>query len=93
MIKTLAKLVASRLREAADKIENGTCEVSEEDAASILSVISHEPLTKEEACSYLNLSRSRFDDLVRDNKIPKGRKHRGTSNLYWYKDELDLVIR
>ena len=59
----------------------------------ILSVIAHEPLTKEESCSYLNLSRSRFDDLVRLGTIPKGRKRRGTSTLYWYKDELDLVCR
>lgn len=93
MIDFISKLVCERLRDAADKIEKGECELSKDDACEILSVIAHEPLTKEESCSYLNLSRSRFDDLVRLGTIPKGRKRRGTSTLYWYKDELDLICR
>lgn len=93
MIDFISKLVCKRFRDAADKIEKGECELNKDDACKILSVIAHEPLTKEEACSYLNLSRSRFDDLVRLGTIPKGRKRRGTSTLYWYKDELDLICR
>ena len=93
MIDFISKLVCKRLRDVANKIEKGECELNKDDACKILSVIAHEPLTKEESCSYLNLSRSRFDDLVRLGTIPKGRKRRGTSTLYWYKDELDLVCR
>jgi len=50
-------------------------------------------LSKDEACSYLNLSRSRFDDLVREGKIPKGKKRQGFKELIWYKDELTEVLR
>lgn len=93
MIDFISKLVCKHLRDVANKIENGECELNKDDACKILSVIAHEPLTKEEACSHLNLSRSRFDDFVRLGIIPKGSKRRGTSTLYWYKDELDLINR
>ena len=93
MIDFISKLVCKHLRDVANKIENGECKLNKDDACKILSVIAHEPLTKEEACSHLNLSRSRFDDLVRLGIIPKGSKRRGTSTLYWYKDELDLINR
>ena len=93
MNKTLSKIVTKLLRETADKIDGGTCELSEEEAMSIVSALTHEAMSKESACAYMNLSRSRFDDLVREGKIPKGRKRKGFKELVWYKDELDTVIR
>ena len=87
------KLVAKYLREVANKIDSGECELSKTEAIDILSVVAHEPLTKEQACSYLNMSRSKFDDLVREGKVPKGKKRRGFKELIWYKDELTEVIR
>ena len=90
---SLKKLIARTLREIANKIDADTCELSEEQAMDIMSAISHEILSKEEACDYLNLSRSRFDDLVREGKLPKGRKRRGFKELFFYKDELIRAIR
>lgn len=89
----LKRVVTKLLRETADKIDSGNCELNEEQVMDIMSVLGHEVLSKDEACSYLNLSRSRFDDLVREGKIPKGRKRRGFKELYFYKDELNKVIR
>ena len=88
-MQALKKIVVRYLREAADKIESGNCELSETEAMDILKAISHEPLSKEQACSYMNLSRSRFDELIREKKLPKGRKRRGFKELVWFKDELD----
>ena len=93
MSNFLKRVVTKLLRETADKIDSGNCELNEEQAMDIMSVLGHEVLSKDEACSYLNLSRSRFDDLVREGKIPKGRKRRGFKELYFYKDELTKVIR
>jgi len=67
--------------------------LSKDEAIDILKVVAHEPLSKDEAMSLLNLGRSRFDDLVREGKIPKGRKRRGFKELVWYKDELLLISR
>ena len=89
----LRKYATKILREAADKIDAGTCELDEDQVMDIASVIGHQVLSKDEACSYLNLSRSRFDDLVREGKIPKGRKRRGFKELIFYKDELTKIIR
>lgn len=89
----LKRAVTKLLRETADKIDSGNCELNEEQAMDIMSVLGHEVLSKDEACNYLNLSRSRFDDLVREGKIPKGKKRRGFKELCFYKDELDKAIR
>lgn len=82
------KLISRQLRDIADRLDAGTSEISEDQAMDVLSMLTHEPLSKDQACSYLNLSRSRFDELVRLGELPKGRKRRGFKELLWYKDEL-----
>ncbi len=49
-------------------------------------------MSKEEVCEYLNISRSRFDDLVRAGIIPRGKKVKHKNNLVWYKDEIISAI-
>ena len=90
---SLKRLVTKLLRETADKIDTGNCELSDSEAMEIMSVLSHQAMSKEDACIYLNLSRSRFDDLVREGRLPKGRKRRGFKELRWYKDELDRCVK
>ena len=89
-MRTIKDRIVTLLRETADKIDTGTCEMSDAEAMEIMAVLSHETLSKESACMYLNLSRSRFDDLVRLGKLPKGKKRTGFKELVWYKDELNL---
>lgn len=84
------KLVVRYLREVADKIEVGNSELTETEAMDILKVIAHKSMSKEQACQYLNLSISRFDDYVRMGKIPKGKKVVGFKELRWFEDELLL---
>lgn len=91
-MQALNKLIVKYLREVADKIDAGTCELSDTEAMDIMRVLSHQSMSKEDACIYLNLSRSRFDDLVREGKLPRGRKRRGFKELTWWKDELDNAI-
>lgn len=93
MNKNIINFVVKQLRDVANKIEKGDCELTDEDAGVILSTISHTPMSKEQDCKYINLQRSRFDDLVREGRIPKGRKTLGRTGLTWFKDELDLAIR
>jgi predicted DNA-binding transcriptional regulator AlpA len=89
-MQALKKIVTKLLRETADKIDSGNCELSESEAMDIMSVLSHQVMSKEDACIYMNMSRSKFDDLVREGKLPKGRKRRGFKELVFYKDELDM---
>lgn len=65
-MQALKRLVSRLLRETANKIDADTCELSEEESLQIIEVLSHTALSKEKARIYLNLSRSRFDALVRE---------------------------
>lgn len=87
--KTIAKL----FRDIANKFDDDTCELSEDEAMDIINIVAHEALSKEEACIYMNLKTSRFDDLVRDGIIPKGVKRKGWKELRWYKNDLIKVIK
>ena len=89
-MQALKKLLTKLLRDTANKIDAGTCELSDEEATQMLEVLSHIALSKEQACIQLNMSRSRFDDLVRQGKLPKGKKRVGFKELFWYKDELKI---
>lgn len=84
----LLKSVIKYLRDTADKIEQGKCNLTEEQSMNILSVIANEELSKAQACQFLNVSRSRFDKLIEEGKIPKGKKVKGFNELRWIKYDL-----
>ena len=89
MDKELTKIFTKKIRELVDNLDAGNSEINEEQAIKILEIVAHRPMSKEEASIYLNMSTSKFDNLVRDGIIPKGRKRIGFKELVWYKDELD----
>lgn len=86
----LKKLVVKLLRETADKLDVGNSELSATEAMHIVSMLAHEPMSKEKSCLFLNLSRSKFDELVREGKLPEGRKRVGFKEKVWWKDELEF---
>lgn len=88
MGNVITKYIVNLLRNCADNIENNTCELNEEEQHLIMSVLAHRVMSKEQAYDYCKIQRSRFDELVRNNKLPKGRKRKGFKELVWYEDEL-----
>lgn len=88
-MKALLKMITKALRDTADKIDAGSCELTESEAMDILSIVAHNSMSKDSACRYLNISRSQFDSYVREGRMPKGRKVVGYKELRWYQDELD----
>lgn len=93
MNKSILNFVGKTLIDVGNKIINGECELTDEEAGLILGTVGHIKMNLEEACKYVNLKQSRFRDLVRDGTLPKDRKKAGDSKLYWFKDELDIAIR
>ena len=89
----MGNIVNKILRDIANKFDDDSCEISEDEAMDIINVVAHEALSKEEACIYMNLKTSRFDDLVRDGVIPKGVKRKDWKELRWYKNDLIKVIK
>lgn len=88
MNQKVCNVLGDLLIKTGDNIKTGNCEIEEEQALDIISIIAHIPVSKETASSALNMSTSKFDSLVRTGKLPKGRKNRGFKELRWYVDEL-----
>lgn len=73
------------------KIKAGKCELSQEQSDRIFNEIEKAldvPVSKEQACSILGISRSTFDARVAAGELPKGRHRRGFKELVWFKREL-----
>ena len=73
------------------KIKAGKCELSQEQSDRIFNEIEKAldvPVSKEQACSLLGISRSTFDARVAAGELPKGRHRRGFKELVWFKREL-----
>ena len=92
MREGLRNLLGDEIIKIGQDIKLNRCPMTDEQGLDILDIVRHKPMYKEQACEYINLQRSRFDDLVRDGILPKGRKDKG-GKLYWYQDELDKAIR
>lgn len=92
-MKIIRESLIKLLEDTVEKLKADTCEVSEEQAVEIIKVITHVPMSKEKAAMYLNMSTSRFDTLVREGYLPKGRKRLGWKEKRWYQDEIDDYIR
>ena len=88
----LIKTVVKYLRDTADQIEQGKCDLTNEQAMEIMSAIAHESMSRTQACKFLNVNKSRFFELISQGAIPKGRKVLGFTELRWYKDELIQAI-
>ena len=73
------------------RVKAGKCELSQEQADGIFAEIEKAidvPISKEQACSMLGISRSTFDARVAAGQLPKGRHRRGFKELIWFKNEL-----
>ena len=70
----IKNLLIKNLENILNKLKKEKCEVTEEEAMEIIQTIANEPLSKSQACNYLNISRSKFDNLIKQGKLPKGIK-------------------
>lgn len=78
-----------------DDIDAGNSNLTEEEALHIARVMNEvarrdKPMSKYQAYTYLNISRAKFDNLVREGKLPKGKKIPGWKELVWYKKDLKI---
>ena len=90
MIDSIRKPFVKILRDCADKIDAGNSEINEEQALQVMSIIAHEPVSMEVASQELNMSRTKFNNLINEGKLPKGRKIRGFKEKHWFLDELKI---
>ena len=79
-------------------INAGNCYLSEAEEVEIINLINKlsnkdRRMSKYEAYSYLNISRTKFDNLVKEGKIPQGKKQQEFKELSWTKKEIDEYIK
>lgn len=89
MLQTIKKYLLSIV----DDIDAGNSNIDEEEAIHITKMLKEAvrkdvPMSKYQAYTYLNISRATFDNLVREGKLPKGKKVPGFKELIWYKRDL-----
>ena len=93
MLKTIRAL----LLKIVDDIDAGNTNIEEDEGLRVIDLLKElvrtdAPMSKYQAYTYLNISRATFDNMVREGKLPKGKKVVGFKELQWYKKDL-LKIR
>lgn len=92
------KMIRALLAELIDRIDSGRCATTEEQNEKFLRCLEtfcgsgEKTYNKTEAIHYLGMSRSKFDTLRREGKLPKGKKCVGEVSRRWTKAELDEYI-
>ena len=94
----MLNVIKEQLLKIIENIDAGNSNISEEDAINTLKYIREltdqdKRLSKYQACQYLNISRSSFDNYVREGKLPRGKKEAGFKELSWSKKELKNYIK
>ena len=89
----MKRLLINLLRQCANDLENDSCLLTEQEISNSIDYIGKlvhdDTMSKAQACSYLKISRSSFDNLVRIGVLPRGKKVMGFKELRFYKSDLD----
>ena len=89
MLQTIKKLLLNIVSD----IDAGNSNIDEDEAMEIIKLLKETvrrdvPMSKYQAYTFLNISRATFDNLVREGKLPKGKKVAGFKELQWFKKDL-----
>lgn len=83
------------LESVLEKVKSDSCEMTEAEMIQALNLLEQankdRGMSKEEACRYLNMSRSTFDTYIRNGWIPQGEKRLGFKELSWLQSDLDIA--
>ena len=89
----MKRLLINLLRQCANDLENDSCSLTEQEISNSIDYIGKlvhgYTMSKAQACSYLKISRSSFDNLVKIGVLPRGKKVMGFKELRFYKSDLD----
>ena len=94
----MLNIIKNQLLKIISDIDVGNCNLSLDEEIEVINFINKLSnkecrMSKYEAYSYLNISRAKFDNLVKEGKLPKGKKQQGFKELSWNKKDLDLFIK
>lgn len=85
------------LLELHQRIQDGRCLTSKAQNLIMLDFLhmianKDEGMSFTEACAYTRIPSSTFRRLVKEGKLPEGKKRKGFSEKFWYPKDLDEYI-
>ena len=84
----MLQVIKRLLLKIIDDIDAGNSEMSEKELYEVTDLLKRynfrdKYISKYQAYTYLNISRAKFDNLVRDGVLPRGKKIEGFKELQW----------
>ena len=84
----MLQVIKRLLLKIVDDIDAGNSEMSEKELYEVTDLLKRynfrdKYISKYQAFTYLNISRAKFDNLVREGILPRGKKVEGFKELQW----------
>lgn len=91
-------VIKELLQRIINDIDTGNSNMSEQDQEKVIKALRKYTRkdgnwSKYQAYTFLNMSRSNFDRLVREGKIPRGRKIIGYNTLFWREKDIRKLAK
>lgn len=89
----MLQVIKRLLLKIIDDIDAGNSEMSEKELYEVTDLLKKynfrdKYISKYQAYTYLNISRAKFDSLVREGVLPRGKKIEGFKELQWSLKEI-----
>lgn len=89
----MLKVLKKQLLRIVDDIDAGNSEMSEKELYEVTDLLKRynfrdKYISKYQAYTYLNIRRAKFDNLVREGVLPRGKKIEGFKELQWSLKEI-----
>ena len=89
----MLKVLKKQLLRIVDDIDAGNSEMSEKELYEVTDLLKRynfrdKYISKYQAYTYLNIRRAKFDNLVREGVLPRGKKVEGFKELQWSLKEI-----
>lgn len=89
----MLQVIKRLLLKIVDDIDANNTDASEEELYEVVDLLKRynfrdKYISKYQAFTYLNISRAKFDNLVREGVLPRGKKIEGFKELQWSLKEI-----
>ena len=89
----MLEILKKHLLKIIDDINTGNSDLTEEETLQIVDFLKRynfrdKYISKYQAYTYLNIRRAKFDNLVREGALPRGKKIEGFKELQWSLKEI-----
>ena len=89
----MLQVIKRLLLKIVDDIDANNTDASEEELYQVVDLLKRynfrdKYISKYQAFTYLNISRAKFDNLVREGALPRGKKIEGFKELQWSLKEI-----